>query len=101
MRTCLTRHWHRVQHARFQKHPPQLVERAEARHRRRELTHDGARDGVEDPLRQQYPSSASVIERRAAEQIAIAIWLNLELTPVIRVPGVGHRADILPPRIML
>ena len=100
MRTCLARRRHRVQRARFQKHPAQLAERAETRHGHRDLTHDRASDGIEDPLRQQHAYSASVLDQRAAEEIPLAMRLDGEFAPVKWVPGVAHDADIVSPRIM-
>jgi hypothetical protein len=103
MRQCFARCRQRVQCSRFHdEKPPQLVERAEARHGRRHLTHHSARDGIENPPRQQHAwSAASLLDRRAAEQTTITMRLDGELASVKWMPGVDDCADIVSPRIML
>lgn len=81
---------------------PQIVERAETRHGRRHLMHHRARDGIEDPPRQEHAwPAASLLDRRAAEQATIAMWLDNVFTSVVWMPGVEYLADLVSLRIML
>lgn len=97
----VSRRRRRVQRARLDEHPPQLLEGGDGDGRVAGPTHRRARHRIEHPLRQQEAAAAQVIRGDAAHELAAAVGAHGELPPAQRMPGVGYDADISPPRIML
>jgi len=100
MHTCLARCQQRVRPARFAQQLPQFIERTQARHRRRHLPHHRARHRIEDPTRKNDAWSAAMLDRRAAQPLAVPVGHDDEPLAAQRMPSVGHRANIVSARIM-
>jgi hypothetical protein len=90
----------RVQRKRFDEQP-QILEGRDGDGRRVGPAHRRARHRIEHPPREQDAGTAQIILGDAADEFAAAVGANGELPPTERMPGVGHNADISPPRIML
>lgn len=97
----VTRRGPHVQRLRFAEHPPEILERRERHRRLVAPAQPRTCHRVEHPLGQQDARALRIRDANAPKEFAAAVGAHDKRLPVKRMPGIGHHADIGPPRIML